>query len=201
VWIKYIYEYSKLTEISTVWKSRIVQNEVCTCEKYLSFNIKKQCAKNALCFPDVYARQDFHSRILMRDSSGLEDFKDIQVRVVLTTPEFILEHFGNDPFSSRIRIKRQQLFAATPYNKLNKFIRIGLSEHRTRFSDSTYEISLVRLKTKFPHSFSKLLLGKDEHNGQPFHQSVNLFALPLNHLSISVHGKLLPKTRAARPVI
>ena len=65
----------------------------------------------------------------------------------------------------------------------------------------TYEISLVRLKTKFPHSFSKLLLGKDEHNGQPFHQSVNLFALPLNHLSISVHGKLLPKTRAARPVI
>jgi len=50
VWIKYIYEYSKLTEISTVWKSRIVQNEVCTCEKYLSFNIKKQCAKNALCF-------------------------------------------------------------------------------------------------------------------------------------------------------
>ena len=136
VWIKHIYEYSKLTEISTVWKSGIVQNEVYIREKRLSFNTKKQCANNALCFPDVYARQDFHSRILMRDSSGLEDFKDIQVRVVLTTPEFILGHFGNDPFSSRIRIKRQQLFAATPYNKLNKFIRIGLSEHRTRFSDS-----------------------------------------------------------------
>lgn len=134
MWIKHIYEYSKLIETSTVWKSRIVQNEVCTREKHLSFNIKKHCAKNALCFPDVYARQDFHSRILMRDSSGLEDFKDIQVRVVLATPEFILEHFGNDPFSSRIRIKRQQLFAATPYNKLNKFIRIGLSEHRTRFA-------------------------------------------------------------------
>ena len=38
VWIKRTYEYSKLTEISTVWKSRIVQNEVCTCEKRLSFN-------------------------------------------------------------------------------------------------------------------------------------------------------------------
>lgn len=50
VWIKHIYEYSKLTEISTVWKSRIVQNEVYTCEKHLSFNTKKQCAKNALCF-------------------------------------------------------------------------------------------------------------------------------------------------------
>ena len=62
VWIKHTYEYSKLTEISTVWKSRIVQNEVCIREKRLSFNTKKQCANNALCFPDVYARQDFHSR-------------------------------------------------------------------------------------------------------------------------------------------
>ena len=50
VWIKHIYEYSKLTEISTVWKSRIVQDEVYIREKHLSFNIKKQCAKNALCF-------------------------------------------------------------------------------------------------------------------------------------------------------
>ena len=54
VWIKHIYEYSKLTEISTVWKSRIVQNEVYTCEKHLSFNTKKQCAKNALCFFSVW---------------------------------------------------------------------------------------------------------------------------------------------------
>lgn len=50
VWIKHIYEYSKLTEISTVWKSGIVQNEVYIREKRLSFNTKKQCAKNALCF-------------------------------------------------------------------------------------------------------------------------------------------------------
>lgn len=50
MWIKHIYKYSKLTEISTVWKSRIVQNEVYTCEKYLSFNIKKQRTKNARCF-------------------------------------------------------------------------------------------------------------------------------------------------------
>lgn len=50
VWIKHIYEYRKLTELSTVWKSRIVQSEVCTREKHLSFNIKKQYAKNALCF-------------------------------------------------------------------------------------------------------------------------------------------------------
>ena len=40
VWIKHIYEYSKLIEISTVWKSRIVQNEVYIREKRLSFNIK-----------------------------------------------------------------------------------------------------------------------------------------------------------------
>ena len=59
MWIKHTYEYSKLTELSTVWKSRIVQNEVYIREKRLSFNTKKQCANNALCFPDVYARQDF----------------------------------------------------------------------------------------------------------------------------------------------
>ena len=35
VWIKHIYEYSNLTEISTVWKSGIVQNEVYTREKTL----------------------------------------------------------------------------------------------------------------------------------------------------------------------
>ena len=35
MWIKHIYEYSKLTEISTVWKFRIVQNEVYTREKTL----------------------------------------------------------------------------------------------------------------------------------------------------------------------
>ncbi len=50
VWIKRIYEHSKLTKISTVWKSRIVQNEVYTRKKHLSFNTKKQCANNALCF-------------------------------------------------------------------------------------------------------------------------------------------------------
>ena len=49
MWIKHIYEYSKLTEISTVWKSRIVQDEVYIREKHLSFNTKKQCANNALC--------------------------------------------------------------------------------------------------------------------------------------------------------
>ena len=50
MWIKHTYEYSKLTELSTVWKSRIVQNEVYIREKRLSVNTKKQCAKNALCF-------------------------------------------------------------------------------------------------------------------------------------------------------
>ena len=50
MWIKHTYEYSKLTELSTVWKSRIVQNEVYIREKRLSFNTKKQRAKNALCF-------------------------------------------------------------------------------------------------------------------------------------------------------
>lgn len=50
MWIKHTYEYSKLTELSTVLKSRIVQNEVYIREKRLSFNTKKQCANNALCF-------------------------------------------------------------------------------------------------------------------------------------------------------
>ena len=76
VWIKHTYEYSKLTEISTVWKSRIVQNEVCTRGKHSTILISKSnVQKTHFRFPDVYARQDFHSRILMRDSSGLEDFK------------------------------------------------------------------------------------------------------------------------------
>ena len=50
MWIKHTYEYSKLTEISTVWKSRIVQNEVYIREKRLSFNTKKQCAKTHFAF-------------------------------------------------------------------------------------------------------------------------------------------------------
>ena len=66
VWIKHIYEYSKLTEISTVWKSRIVQNEVYTCEKHLSFNTKKQCAKNALCF---FFLHDFIHTIFRAEST------------------------------------------------------------------------------------------------------------------------------------
>lgn len=50
VWIKHIYEYSKLTEISTVWKSGIVQNEVYIREKRLSFNTKSNVQKTHFAF-------------------------------------------------------------------------------------------------------------------------------------------------------
>lgn len=76
MWVKHIYEYSKLTEISTVWKSRVVQSEVCTREKRLSFNTKKQCAKNALCFSfcmalfiQFFERNQLHPFIRLRIES------------------------------------------------------------------------------------------------------------------------------------
>ena len=66
MWIKHTYEYSKLTEISTVWKSRIVQNEVYIREKRLSFNTKKQCAKTHFAF---FFLHDFIHTIFQAEST------------------------------------------------------------------------------------------------------------------------------------
>lgn len=50
VWIKHIYEYRKLIKVPSVRRFLTVEDEVYNHKKRLSFNIKKQCAKNALCF-------------------------------------------------------------------------------------------------------------------------------------------------------
>ena len=54
VWIKHVYEYRKLIKVPSVRRFLTVEDEVYNHKKRLSFNIKKQCAKNALCFFSVW---------------------------------------------------------------------------------------------------------------------------------------------------